>query len=371
MIAVYVSGHGFGHSTRTAEVLRQVRKRAPDLQITVTTSAPAFLFEGVVAPPLKTRHLECDVALVQKDALRIDEAATAARCREFAAGWDDLVASEAAWLKSAGARLVLADIPPLAFAAAAAAGLPSVGLSNFSWDWIYGHLAAREPALGEAAALARDAYAGAELLLRLPFAGDLSVFARIEDVPLVARRPATPKHQARRCLGLGDEPVILLSFGGLGLPAIDLGAYGALEAYRFVLTGYSGNQPAPANLRLLDSRDLEAAGLAYVDLVGAVDVVVTKPGYGIVTDCIGAGTRMVYTDRGDFPEYPILSEEMEQYIPAVFANNDEICHGRLGPALDRVRAIPLPQRPRMDGAEVAAALLLSEPVTRRHTPSNP
>ncbi len=53
MIAVYVSGHGFGHSTRTAEVLRTLRERAPSLPITVSTSAPAFLFEGIVAPPTR------------------------------------------------------------------------------------------------------------------------------------------------------------------------------------------------------------------------------------------------------------------------------------------------------------------------------
>ena len=201
MIAVYVSGHGFGHSTRTAEVLRAVRRRVPELPLTITTSAPSFLFEGVVAPPLETRRIECDVGLVQKDALVIDEVATAARCRDFAAGWDDLVAAEAEWLRSSGARLVLGDIPPLAFAAADAAGVPSVGLGNFSWDWIYGHLAPREPALGEAAALARDAYGQAALLLRLPFAGDLGAFPRVEDVPLVARRPGISRDQARRRLG--------------------------------------------------------------------------------------------------------------------------------------------------------------------------
>ncbi len=70
------------------------------------------------------------------------------------AGWDGRVAQEAAWLREAGARLVLGDIPPLAFAAAAEPGLPSVALGNFSWDWIYGHLAARVPALAEAAARA-------------------------------------------------------------------------------------------------------------------------------------------------------------------------------------------------------------------------
>ena len=57
MIAVYVSGHGFGHATRTAEVLRELRERAPDLLITVVTSAPAFLFEGIVGPPLSVRAL--------------------------------------------------------------------------------------------------------------------------------------------------------------------------------------------------------------------------------------------------------------------------------------------------------------------------
>ena len=360
MIAVYVSGHGFGHSTRTAEVLRAVRKRAPELPLTVITSAPSFLFEGVVAPPLEIRRVECDVGLVQKDALVIDEAATAARWREFAAGWDDLVEAEAEWLRASGARLVLGDIPPLAFAAAAAAGVPSMGLGNFSWDWIYGHLAPREPALGEAAALAREAYGRAALLLRLPFAGDLGAFPRVEDVPLVARRPELSREEARGRLDLGTEPVVLLSFGGPGLPGIDLGAYGGLDGYRFLLTGHSGDGAAPSNLRKLDGGELEAAGLEYTDLVGAADVVVTKPGYGIVTDCIGAGTPLVYTDRGYFPEYPILSREMKRYIPAVHATNDEVRHGRLGSALDAVRAMPLPGRPRIDGADVAAERLLAQ-----------
>jgi L-arabinokinase len=179
-------------------------------------------------------------------------------------------------------------------------------------------------------------------------------------VPLVARRPELSKEEARRRLDLGTRPVVLLSFGGPGLPGIDLGAYGGLNGYRFLLTGSSGDGGAPSNLRRLDGGELEAAGLEYPDLVGAADVVVTKPGYGIVTDCIGAGTRMVYTDRGDFPEYPILSREMKRYIPAVHATNDDVRRGRLGPALESVAAMPMPERPRIDGADVAADRLLAE-----------
>src|SRR5512141_2071238 len=140
MLAVYVSGHGFGHSTRTAEVLRVLRGRDPGLRIVVSTTAPAFLFTGVVAPPLEVRHVAGDVGLVQKDALEIDEPGTVAAWRAFTRDWDARVAREARWLTDEGAGLVLGDIPPLAFAAAARAGVSSVALGTFSWVWLYRHV---------------------------------------------------------------------------------------------------------------------------------------------------------------------------------------------------------------------------------------
>jgi hypothetical protein len=358
MLVVYVSGHGFGHSTRTAEVLRALRSRAPGLPIAIRTSAPAFLFEGVIAPPLRVEHVACDVGLVQHDALAIDETATVAAWRAFMDGWDERVAGEAAWLRSSGARLVLGDIPPLAFAAGAQAGVPSIALGNFSWDWIYAHIAAREPVLREAASRAAEHYASAEVLLRLPFAGDLSAFRRIEDVPLVARRPRVGKAEARRLLGLDVRPAVLLSFGGLGLPGLRASGFGALTEYQVLLTGQAARGSAPPNLRQLDPRTLQSVGLDYPDVVGAVDVVLTKPGYGIVSDCIGAGTRLVYTDRGDFPEYPVMVAEMPRYLPAVFASNEEVREGRLDRALEEVQALPFPPPPRTDGASVAAEKLL-------------
>ena len=269
------------------------------------------------------------------------------------------MAQEAAWLRSTGARLVLADVPPLAFAAAAEAGLRSVGLTNFSWDWIYGHLGSRLPALAEASAQAREAYARADLLLRLPFAGDLSAFRRVEDVPLVVRRPKAPRPEARRRLGLDERPAVLLSFGGLGLPGLRPAAFASLVDYQILLTGRAGEGRVPPNLRRLDGDAMSAIGLSYPDLVGAADVVVTKPGYGIVTDCIGAGTRLVYTDRGDFPEYPVMVAEMPRYLPSVFVSNDEVREGRLGPALEAVLALRFPDPPRIDGAAVAAEKLLA------------
>lgn len=362
MLAVYVSGHGFGHATRTAEVLRAVRRLEPDLPIVVTTAAPFDLFEGVVAPPLRLRQLECDIGLAQKDALAIDEAATAERWKAHARRLPKLVESEAALLKHGRARVVLGDVPPLAFAAAALADVPSVAMANFSWDWIYRHYTGRHPALGEAADVCARAYARCGLLLRLPFAGDMSAFPKIEDIPLVARHPHVSRLDARRRLGLPGGPLVLLSFGGLGVPGFQPAVLGGLSGLSFFSVGESASTSAPSalpdNVTFFPRERLREADLRYEDLVGAADVVVTKPGYGIVSDAIGAGTAIVYTERGDFPEYEILVLGMERHLPCAHVSNEDLRAGRLREPIEAVLRAPVPEPPRLDGAEVAAERIL-------------
>ncbi len=345
MLVAYVSGHGYGHMTRLCEVLRAVRSREPSLPVTVVGSVPPELVRRAVAGPVGLRHEPCDVGLAQRDALEIDEPATAERCREFAARFEQRVASEAALLGESGARLVLGDIPPLAFAAAARAGLPSVALGNFSWDWIYRHLAKRQPSLAESADQAGAAYARAGLLLELPFAGDLSAFPRRERVGFVARHPSLERPEARRRLGLGPGPAALVSFGGVGLPGLTPDVLRG-AGLRFVFPDELG----------VDR--LAALGMTYADVVGAVDVVVTKPGYGIVTDAIAAGTRLVYTDRGDFPEYPIMVREMPRYLACVHVPVEDLRAGRILDPIRRVLALPMPPPPDLAGAQRAAEHIL-------------
>jgi L-arabinokinase len=300
------------------------------------------------------RSLECDVGVVQQDALRIDETGTAERCRSFDANFEDLVAREADWLARVGARLLLGDVPPLAFAAAARARLPSVALANFSWDWIYRHLAGSAPALEAAAERAAAAYAKATLLLQLPFAGDLTAFPNRLAIPLVARRPRVGRAEARRRLGLPERPTALVSFGGIGLPGFAPNVLASLP-FQFVVSDGAG--PLPDNVRRVDGLDLEAVELGYADLVGAADAVLTKPGYGIVSDAIGAGTRLLYTERGDFPEYPILVEGMSRLVPCAHVGNEDVRAGRLADALEALLAREVPEPPDLRGARVAAERL--------------
>jgi L-arabinokinase len=322
------------------------------------TAAPEKLFRDAVPGPVLFRSLECDVGLAQKGPLVIDEEGTARRWREFAAGRDVRAAAEACWLRELGTRLVLGDVPPLAFEAATLAHVPAVGLANFSWDWIYRHLAPRQPALREAADAATAAYRTAALLLELPFAGDLSAFPRREAIPLVARRPRMSRVEARRRVGLPETGIcVLVSFGGLGMPAVAPGVLAELSPVRFLIDAPEGSWPP--NVVAIDAARRDALGMGYQDLVRAADVVVTKPGYGIVSDAIAAGTRIVYTERGDFPEYPILVAEMQRYVPCAHVGNHDFLAGLWRAAIESVLARPVPPPPDLRGAEAASRLLVA------------
>lgn len=351
-LVYYVSGHGYGHAVRTAEVLRALLDRRPGLPVQVRTSAPPHIFPAGVA----YRHVELDVGVVQPDALRIDESATLARAAELARRSDELVAAEQAALAEFGAALVVVDIPALPCLAASRTAGPVVAVANFSWDWIYRPYVEARPAYRWLIEWFQQAYARADLLLRLPLHGDLSAFRRIEDVPLISRPPTLDRAATRRRLGLPDDrPVVLLSFGGLGLRGLEFGGLAAWPEYLFVATELelALDRPIP-NVRLVPTVQEN-----YNDLIAASDVVVTKPGFGTLATCLAEGIPVLYVDRDQFLEYDVLVAGLHAHGQARHIPRPDLLAGRLGPHLDALLRQPAPVgRPAADGAGVIADRLL-------------
>jgi L-arabinokinase len=219
-------------------------------------------------------------------------------------------------------------------------------VSNFTWDWIYEEYCEY---LDTAPALIPTVQAGyrlAEGAWQLPMHGGFQTFENIVEVPFVARHATHAPAETRARLGLPvDRKLILPSFGGYGVTGLDHASLDLDASWHLV--------------RVPDAEIYEA-GLRYEDLVRAVDVVVTKPGYGIISECIANGTALVYTPRGRFAEYPVLVREMPRYLRCAFLENDALLAGRWASALDAaVNAPPPPETPRTDGAEVIADMIAS------------
>jgi len=371
MLACYISGHGFGHAARDIEVLNALGSRHPHIPVVVRTSAPRWLFDLTLTRPITWQPRECDTGVVQIDSLRVDEHETIDRAIAFYGELSELSNVEADWLRQNEVRLVLGDIPPLAFAAAARAGIPAIALGNFTWDWIYDGYRAWMPPGHRLSESIRDAYRTATLALRLPMNGGFDMFQDVVDLPFIARRTTRQPLEIRRALHLPeDRPVVLLSFGGYGLASVDLNRISTLRGYCVVTTADvgtnrradepPGSSPGafPANVRLVDERALYSSGLRYEDVVAAADVVITKPGYGIISECIANDTAILYTSRGRFVEYDVLVREMPRWVRCGFISKEDLIGGNWQRALDDLRAQPVPpERADVDGAERAADLI--------------
>ena len=72
----------------------------------------------------------------------------------------------------------------------------------------------------------------------------------------------------------------------------------------------------------------------YVSLLAACDVVVTKPGYGIVADCLANRVAVLFTDRGPFREYDVLASALPALGRARYVPRDDLISGNLGQHLD-------------------------------------
>jgi hypothetical protein len=341
-IVFYISGHGLGHATREVAVINALAARRRDVRFLLRTMAPRWLIEASASTPVDVQAVETDPGVVQLDSLRLDEEETARRAAVFYADFEDRAADEAAALRGAEAGLVVGDIPPLAFAAAALAGVTSVAIGNFTWDWIYGLYPAFDRVAAGVIDTIRGGYRRARHVLRLPLHGGFGAMsAIIEDIPFIARRSARGRARARQLLGVGDgRPVVLASFGGYGLdlPYDEIARPGRLE----LLTGEASH------------------GLQYEDLVAAADVVVSKPGYGIVSDCLANETALLYTSRGRFAEYEVFVDQMPRILRCRYISQEDLRAGRWADAVDALVAQPPPpERPRADGAEVAAAWILN------------
>ena len=343
-VAFYISGHGFGHASRSIEVINALIDRHSGARVIIRSAVAPWLVGRTARPGVVLEPVETDTGVIQLDSLNLDEVATLSRAREFMAAFPARVAVEAAWLRQAGVTAVVADIPALGIAAAHAAGVPGIALGNFTWDWIYSGY----DGSGDLVEQIGDIYRHTTIALRLPMWGGFATMPAVRDVPFIARRSSRDPAEVRRLLGLPtNERLALASFGGYGVDGLDVAALRQLSGYRALLPGD------------VDEAAMYASGLRYEDLVRAVDVVVSKPGYGIVSECLANDTALLYTSRGHFVEYEVLVAAMPQFLRAAFIEQADLFAGHWRPHLDALMAQPAPpEHPPTNGADVAANRIL-------------
>lgn len=346
-----VSAHGLGHAARTAAVIQALAALLP-LQCTVVSRVPAWFFRTTLPCPFSHHPWQTDVGLVQESALHEDLPATV----RALAGFYPLRRQRVARLASlfAGCDLVLCDIAPLGIAAARRAGVPSVLLENFTWDWLYEGFLEQCPQIRPFLALFRDLYRQADYHLQAtPVCAPGPCDLRVGPI---ARRVGSGREAVRSRLGVrADRPLVLVSLGGVGLAGVDLRLPD--DGTFYLVAGQGATVRTQANVRLL----APDSGLDHPDLVAACDAVIGKVGYSTLAEIYRARVPFGYVQRQGFRESGPLVSFIHQEMAGLEISEQELTAGGLVAKIPALLALTPPPCRLPDGAGECAAFLAGLP----------
>ncbi len=351
----YITAHGYGHGARSCDILRAFHRASPETPILIITDlSEPFLRNRMPDIPFALRRAVFDVGMVQLDSVRVDVPETLRRALDVVRRRAELLENEGAFIRSKHAGLVVCDIPSIPLEAAKQADVPRVAIGNFSWNWIYSAFADRDARWHDVMDMFEEGYAKSDLLLRLPFAEKMTAFPCKQDVPLVAE-PGTPNRAALAALTGApmDRCWVLLSFSSLGWDDAALREVEALDRFAFFTV-----RPLEWNRKNLFAVDRER--VSFSDVMASVDVVVTKPGFGVLSECVVNRKPMVYVERTDFLEYSILEQAVHRHLKHQHIPAQDLYRGALGDALRQVLLNPEPREtPGTGGGPIVAEILKS------------
>jgi len=274
-IAHVCTPHGLGHITR--QIAIAVSLKDLGCQSTFYCHNSSLVHESLPSAVVIQKY--ADVGIIQPDANTVDIEKTLSILKErcTVAAIDD-------WAETLrNYQLVIADIPPLIFAAAQKANVPVLGMGNFDWIWIYQHF----PQLkqwSEKMKRWQQGHHAIQLLPGAPIHGSIQTSAH-----WIAR--ANKDYIAPL-----TSTSILVGFGNLTKNDILKLPY--IKNVSWIL---------PKGNTITSRHDIRSAqSLPFPALVKTVDIIFSKAGYGILAESQVTGTPQIWMKRASFPEANIL-----------------------------------------------------------------
>ena len=348
-LVVDLSGHGYGHAGITSPVLNVLRRSCPEVRVTIRSTIPAAWLAQHLDGSFDYL-IEPDFGMAMAGTMHVLPQESIAAYQNIHKNWAERVDAGAAALATLKPTLLLSNISYLSLAAARQAKIPAIAFSAVNWADIFYQYCIDLPGAQIIWKQMVDAYASAELFLQ-PTPGmlmpSISNRRQVGPVAYIGRQRRDELHDR---LGLSsDILVVLLALGGIPTN-LSCASWPRLEDVRVVLgSKLESNHPDVISCDLLD--------FPFIDLVRSSDVIITKPGYGLVTEAACNGTPLLLLPRKDWPETPAFVRWLRQHGRMLTLAEEKLHTGEFLSEVHALRIMPSPPIPAPSGtAEVAAIL---------------
>ncbi|MEC8135884.1 MAG: hypothetical protein VX107_06985 [Pseudomonadota bacterium] len=346
-IVVDISANGFGHLAQLAPILEVAKKRWPDSSFILRTDLDRsicaeflrFPFEMGSSPPDPDMRMHGPL-LVDADGLYSDYA-------EIFSDRQNIVGAEAEKLRALSPHLMITNISVMSVAAARNANIPVVALSSLNWADVFETYCHDRYDADAILQWMVDVYSQADLFVLLTPHLPTTWLPNPVSIGSVARSGTNRRNVLHD--SLPAKHYVLASMGGipgiqseLTIPKIDDVVW---------IT------PPNWALERHDVLSRQTLDVSFIDLMRSVDAIVTKAGYGSVTESAANGTRILYTEREKWCETPILEAWMDIHCTARKIASETLNSGNFAKDLSDLLASP-PRRPvATNGAEEAVAAI--------------
>ena len=348
-IAYFISPHGYGHAARAAGVMEAVYQLHPDVYFEIFTEIPRWFFDDSLSGNFGYHSLLTDIGLVQRTPLHADIPGTVKRLNDFLPFDSSKIRDLARLTKKLNCVLIICDIAPMGIVVAREAGIPSLLIENFTWDWIYQGYAEQDGRIGDHISYLKSVFDTAHFRIQTepicdPRSVDLTTFP-------VSRKMKTPAREIRKKLRIPEgSKAILITMGGIEEKYNFLEQLATKRGVHFVIPGASREVTIRGNLVLLPHH----SDYFHPDLVNASNAVIGKVGYSTLAEIYYAGVPFGYVARSRFRESEKLVSFIESRMPGLPISGDQFYSGGWLSSLPDLLALPRIHRTDPRGAEQVA-----------------
>lgn len=351
-IAYFISYHGFGHASRASAVMAALKRIRPQVHFELFTNCPTQLFKNSIGEGFGHFEVQSDVGVVQRSPLEEDFETTCQRLSNWIPFDPHLVDRIVKHIHRQGCKLVICDISPLGIAAAKAAGLPSVLIENFTWDFIYEHYFHLVPGLEKYSYYLKNIFSQVDLHIQtMPVCRPAET--AVQAAP-VGRVPRTPPEEIRAGLGIPRKArMVVVTMGGVpdqfhflrNLPA-------AIDPYIII--------PSADHVTTLHEKIIllpTHSEFHHPDLLQAADLLIGKAGYSTIAEVYYTGVPFGYVPRPQSPETESLERFAKDHLSARPITAREYNEGRWIGMLPDLLKLPRGRPPQENGADAVAHIL--------------
>jgi uncharacterized protein (TIGR00661 family) len=353
-IAFFISPHGFGHAARAASVMEAMVAMDSSIRFDIFTTVPSWFFEDNLCGLYRYHYVATDLGLVQRTAFEADIDQTLRHLNRMLPYNGSQVTEISQYLKHLNSKLVICDIAPLGLLIARKAGIPSVLVENFTWDWIYKRYADFDP----------------QICAHIKYLGRLYKMAdfHIQTEPLCNPKPVDfltgpasrkirlSKNSVREKLGLpSNHKLVLITTGGVPQEYRFMQKLYGLQDIHFVIPGGCPAAEIRKNLFLLPHH----SDYFHPDLVNASDAVIGKAGYSTIAEVYHAGVPFGFIPCNYNPEAEKLVEFIQAEMQGDAIHESEFQSGSWANRLENLVNMPRIKRKVPNGADQIGEFIIA------------